>query len=259
MFTPSGRPCRRTLGSTGHTIRWANNAGSNNECARHSWAACSPRPCWWPWSAGPPPPAPIRRSGGEGSASASRSRVGGEEVVPPDARRDRHRSALPGDGLRAVVDVPADPLAVNGTLDRVRSTSTRTSDLVTFLETSAQAVAGPYNARAVGVVEDAEVLVDAVDSEAQVSLFEVDVHPWRGRGQVRRATRSPTRPTPRREPGRRRRDRVSATPSTTCSTPLFPGLDPARPGRELRGERRHRPARRRPRRRRPRGHRARGR
>lgn len=109
---------------------------------------------------------------GTASAFGATITAAGETVVPPTPEET---TTLPpgGESSNTIVDVPADPLALSGTLTAntaVHEASDLDSTLVT--ETT-QDVAGPYNAHAEGVVEDAEVLVDLVGED--VSLLNADV------------------------------------------------------------------------------------
>jgi hypothetical protein len=99
---------------------------------------------------------------GSASAFAASVSVGGEEVVapiplaratmPPDAEDD------PDPG--PVVDVPADPIAVSGTLD-AKAVVHAPSDVASELTVVEQEVEGPYNAQGVALVEGLQVLLDA--------------------------------------------------------------------------------------------------
>ena len=110
--------------------------------------------------------------GGSASAFAATATLAGNDLVPPTPVAEVTAPPF-GDAAETSIPIDADPLAVNGTL--VASANVhQASDLPSALEqeASAQAVAGPYNARAVGQIEDLEVIVDAV--AAGVPLVEAD-------------------------------------------------------------------------------------
>lgn len=65
------------------------------------------------------------------------------------------------DVAETVVDVPASPLAVSGTLTASAAVHAA-SDLESLLLVNEQATPGPYNARSFGEIEGAQVLLDAV-------------------------------------------------------------------------------------------------
>lgn len=89
---------------------------------------------------------------------------GGEDIVPPTPEVS---AALGEDATETLVDVPAEPLAVSGTLIASASAHAE-SDIETALTVNEQTVAGPYNATGVGVVEHLEVLVNQVDAETSL-------------------------------------------------------------------------------------------
>lgn len=99
--------------------------------------------------------------------------VGGETVIPPTPEQT---TELPpgGDNRETVIDIPADPVAVSGTLTADAAVH-EASDLESTLATegTTHTVEGPYNARGMGVVEELDVLLDAVDEG--VSLLTADV------------------------------------------------------------------------------------
>ncbi len=98
--------------------------------------------------------------------------VAGTELIPPSPEASVAAPPFADDNNETAIPIPADPLAVNGTLI-AQAAVHEDADLDTVLETEDQAVAGPYNARAVGAVEDLEVLIDAVGDD--VPLIEADV------------------------------------------------------------------------------------
>lgn len=98
--------------------------------------------------------------------------LAGTELIPPTPEAAVTAPPFGDDQTNTLVPIDAAPLAVNGTL--VASGAVHeASDIPTALEQSVQAVAGPYNARGIGQVEDVEVLVDAV--AADVPLIEADL------------------------------------------------------------------------------------
>ena len=64
------------------------------------------------------------------------------------------------DAAATVVDVPAEPLAVSGTLTATAAVHPQ-SDLQSELLVNSQELEGPYNARGFGEIEGAQVLLDA--------------------------------------------------------------------------------------------------
>lgn len=106
---------------------------------------------------------------GEASAFGGTITLAGEELVPPTPVAT---ATLPADASETAIDIPAEPLAVSGTLNADASVHA-VDDLESSLAVVTQAVEGPYNAKAVGSVEEAEVLVDAVEED--VSLVTADV------------------------------------------------------------------------------------
>ena len=106
---------------------------------------------------------------GEASAFGGTITLAGEELVPPTPVAT---ATLPADASETTIDIPAEPLAVSGTLNADASVHA-VDDLESSLAVVTQPVEGPYNAKAVGSVEEAEVLVDAVDED--VSLVTADV------------------------------------------------------------------------------------
>jgi uncharacterized repeat protein (TIGR01451 family) len=102
--------------------------------------------------------------------------LAGNEVIPPTPTASATFPPGGNDSHEVVIDVPADPLAISATLI-ADAQAHIASDIPTSIENeeSAQSVPGPYNARGVGQVEGLEVLVNVVDSEAQVSLIEADL------------------------------------------------------------------------------------
>jgi LPXTG-motif cell wall-anchored protein len=108
---------------------------------------------------------------GEASAYGGTISLGGQEAVPPTPTAT---VTLPpgGEASETVIDIPADPLAVSGTLNADAVVHPE-SDVASQLEQVEQEVPGPYNASGVALIEGAEVLVNQV--AADVSLVEADV------------------------------------------------------------------------------------
>ena len=105
---------------------------------------------------------------GEASAFGGTISAGGQEVVPPTPTAS---ATLPGDASDTTVDIPAEPVAVSGTLNADAAVHAA-SDLDSALDVATQEVAGPYNAVATGSIEEADVLVDVVGEG--VSLLSAD-------------------------------------------------------------------------------------
>jgi hypothetical protein len=113
---------------------------------------------------------------GSGTASAfgATATITDQELIPPTPVAEQTAPPFGDDVDETTIAIPAEPLAVNGTLI-ARAAVHAASDLETEIEQepAQHELAGPYNARAVGQVEDLEVLVDAV--EAEVPLLEADL------------------------------------------------------------------------------------
>jgi hypothetical protein len=96
---------------------------------------------------------------GAGSSFAIKADVLGSNVIPPTPTAATTAPAA-AETSNTVVAIPADPLLVNGTLI-ARSAVHAASDLPSELNQSTQTVTGPYNARAIGQIEDLSVLINA--------------------------------------------------------------------------------------------------
>lgn len=107
---------------------------------------------------------------GEASAYGGTINVGGQEVIPPTPLAESSLEAE--DVNETLIDIPADPLAVSGTLNADAAVHAD-SDIESQLTQVTQEVEGPYNASGVALIEGAEVLVDAVAED--VSLVRADV------------------------------------------------------------------------------------
>lgn len=96
---------------------------------------------------------------GSASAFGGVIRVGGEDVAGPEPVAAVE--TVPGDVEETTIDIPAEPVAVSGTLIAIANVH-EASDIESGLTVVEQEVAGPYNARGLGQIEGAQVLVDAV-------------------------------------------------------------------------------------------------
>lgn len=96
---------------------------------------------------------------GTASSFAITAALNGTEVIPPTPTAEATAPPFGKDVDATLIPVPAAPLAVSGTLV-ARAAVHPESDIPTALEQSAQTVKGPYNAQAVGQVEDLLVLID---------------------------------------------------------------------------------------------------
>lgn len=110
--------------------------------------------------------------GGKTDAFAITATLAGNDLIPPTPAASVTAPPF-ADDEQTAIPIDAAPLAVDGTLV-ANARVHQASDIPSALEqaASAQAVAGPYNAQAVGQVEDLEVLVDAV--AAGVPIVEAD-------------------------------------------------------------------------------------
>lgn len=109
---------------------------------------------------------------GAGTAGAYGATVSlaGNALVPPTPEVEV--VAPPGDNVQeTTIDIPADPLAVSGTL----TASARVhgpSDIPSSLQVNTQEVAGPYNAQGMALIEGLDVLLDV--PTGGVSLVSAD-------------------------------------------------------------------------------------
>ena len=113
---------------------------------------------------------------GSGTASAfgASLTLTDQTVLPPMAEAEVAAPPFGDDVNEDVLEIPGDPLLFNATLSASAAVHQQ-SDLPSLLEQPAaqHELAGPYNARAVGQVEELEVLIDAV--EPGVPLLEADL------------------------------------------------------------------------------------
>lgn len=95
---------------------------------------------------------------GKASSFAVTADVLGTNAIPPTPTAET-TAPTAGEVSNTVVDIPGDPLVVNGTLIAKSAVHTE-SDLPSLLTQSVQSVAGPYNARAIGQIENLSVLIN---------------------------------------------------------------------------------------------------
>ncbi len=110
---------------------------------------------------------------GAATAYGLTASVATTELIPPTPSSGVTAPPFGADNNSTLLPLDVDPLAVNGTLianSRVHEASDLTSDLEVVGHE--QDVAGPYNAQAVGAVEDVEVLIDTLALDT--SLLEAD-------------------------------------------------------------------------------------
>jgi hypothetical protein len=121
---------------------------------------------------GPRPAAADPIGSGEASSFGITAALAGNELIPPTPAAAVTAPPFGEDAEETLLPIDAAPLAVNATLTASAAVH-QASDIPTALEQSEQDLPGPYNARAVGQVEDLEVLIDAV--EGGVPLIEADL------------------------------------------------------------------------------------
>lgn len=97
---------------------------------------------------------------GTASSFAATVQLGGQDVIPPTPEAKVAAAPFGDDADSTAIPIDATPLAVNGTLIATAAVH-QASDLNTTLgqPASVQAVAGPYNARAVGEIESLQLLL----------------------------------------------------------------------------------------------------
>ncbi|MGQ0831060.1 MAG: hypothetical protein ACT4OV_05225 [Microthrixaceae bacterium] len=95
---------------------------------------------------------------GSASAFAATADVFATNVIPPTPTAETAAPAA-DETNNTVIGIPGDPLIVNGTLI-ARSAVHAASDLPSELNQTEQPVAGPYNARSIGQIEDLSVLIN---------------------------------------------------------------------------------------------------
>ncbi|HUR77883.1 MAG TPA: hypothetical protein VMZ22_08040 [Acidimicrobiales bacterium] len=96
-------------------------------------------------------------AGPAASAFGANVQVGGQDVVPPTPAVAVAKA--PGDQTDTVVDIPAAPVAINGTLTATANVH-QAADINSGLTVVQQAVNGPYNGRALAQIEGAGVLYE---------------------------------------------------------------------------------------------------
>ena len=109
-------------------------------------------------------------SAGHAEAFAIRASFLGAEVIPPTTEAAVDLPAADVD--ETLIPIPAAPLLVSGTLNASAAVHASSDVASSLSPQTTQAVAGPYNARGVGLVEGLDVLIDAV--EADVPLVRAD-------------------------------------------------------------------------------------
>ena len=83
--------------------------------------------------------------------------LAGQDVIPPSGTATITLPPGGNDGPNALLLVPAQPVAVSGTAS-AQATATTASSIPTSLKQVTQTVPGPYNARAIGLLEGLDVL-----------------------------------------------------------------------------------------------------
>jgi len=114
-------------------------------------------------------------SAGTASAFGSSVDLAGQDVVAPSGTATITLPPGGNDGPNALLLVPVEPIVVSGTASG-QATVTTASNIPTSLKQVTQTVAGPYNARAVGLIEGLDVLT----SVAGVSTSLVSASSVRG-------------------------------------------------------------------------------
>lgn len=111
-------------------------------------------------------------SAGSASAYGATVALAGTDVIPP---LPHVTIELPpgGEAEETIVDLPAGPLAVNGTIN-ASAVAHSVSDVTSQLTVDVQEVEGPYNVAAVSLIEGLDVLLDvAGDGVSLVSAAAV--------------------------------------------------------------------------------------
>ena len=105
------------------------------------------------------PSTTVQAQAGNPAASAygANIQVNGEDVLPPTPAVEV--ATPPGDATETVIDVPAAPVVVNGTLTATANVHAA-RDIASGLTVVEQAVAGPYNGRGLAQIENAELLYE---------------------------------------------------------------------------------------------------
>jgi hypothetical protein len=96
-------------------------------------------------------------SSGDAYAFGGTITLAGNDLLPPTPEAEVN--GIGDDAADTLIEVPAAPLAFDATVNAAAEVH-QASDIESFLTT--HDVEGPYNARAIGQVEDLEVLIDAV-------------------------------------------------------------------------------------------------
>ncbi len=98
-----------------------------------------------------------KAAGPAASAFGATVLAGGEEVIPPEPVASV--ATPPGDATETTVDIPAEPVAISGTLTATANAH-KTADIASGLTVVQQAVPGPYNARGLAQIQGLGVLFD---------------------------------------------------------------------------------------------------
>jgi hypothetical protein len=104
------------------------------------------------------------------SAFGANVQVAGEDLVPPTPEATVATS--PGDATETLVDIPAEPVIVNGTLTATANAHP-THNIASGLTVVQQSVPGPYRGRALAQIEGAAVLYEVAGQG--VPLLSADV------------------------------------------------------------------------------------
>ncbi|HSP02763.1 MAG TPA: hypothetical protein VLR27_04635, partial [Acidimicrobiales bacterium] len=107
---------------------------------------------------------------GEASAFGGQVQLTDQDVLPPTALAES--TLADEDAVASALEVPADPLAISGTLNASAKVHAD-SDIASVLTQVPQTVEGPYNAAGVSSIEDLTVLVEQLPEGA--SLVSADV------------------------------------------------------------------------------------
>lgn len=107
---------------------------------------------------------------GTASAFGATITAGGEDVVPPTP--EATTTLAEEDVTETLVNIPAEPLAVSGTLNADAAVHEE-ADILSQLAVNEQELAEPYHAAGVGLIEGLDLLLDSV--EPGVSLVTADV------------------------------------------------------------------------------------
>lgn len=99
------------------------------------------------------------------SAFGAQISAAGQEIIPPTPLASV--PTRPGEDIKSLVDIPADPVAISGTLT-AEAAAHATADLASKLTVVEQTFPGPYDARSVAEIEDAGVLLGVAGPDVPV-------------------------------------------------------------------------------------------